>query len=235
MFKNLNSKIAELIGMHTGDGTIYKTNWSLVWELRGSLDEKAYYYKNVVPLLKSIFSIDFEPKFRSGGKNGCFGVQTSKKDVINLFISYGFKPGRKTHTARIPDYIKKANKEIKFAFIRGLFDTDGCLRFERINNNKNYTYPKIEFGFASKNLRDDLLILLDQLGYRCHKWGKINYRLCLAGIDNLEKFIKYVSPKNIKHLKKFWFWKKYGQCKPRSHSLAIAEISKGSLKKTLDC
>ena len=143
--------------MHVGDGTLYKTSRGNVWELRGSLDEKDYYYQNVAPLLKSIFSIDFEPKFRSGGKNGCFGIQTSKKEVINLFTFYDFKPGRKTHTVRIPDYVKKANKKIKFAFIRGLFDTDGCLRFERINNNKNYTYPKIEFGFASQMLRDDLL------------------------------------------------------------------------------
>ena len=38
----INSKIAELIGMHIGDGTLYKTNRSLVWELRGALNEKEY-------------------------------------------------------------------------------------------------------------------------------------------------------------------------------------------------
>ena len=40
----MNEKEAELIGMHVGDGTLYKTNCnSLVWELRGSIYEKEYY------------------------------------------------------------------------------------------------------------------------------------------------------------------------------------------------
>ena len=41
---HLNSKIAELIGMHIGDGTLYKSNNSLIWELRGGLNEKEYYF-----------------------------------------------------------------------------------------------------------------------------------------------------------------------------------------------
>jgi len=52
---NLNVKTAELIGMHTGDGTLYKTGWGLVWELRGGLNEKEYYSKHVKKLMESIF------------------------------------------------------------------------------------------------------------------------------------------------------------------------------------
>ena len=64
MLEKLNSKIAELIGMHIGDGTLYRTNTGTVWELRGALNEKDYYYNNVVPLLNSIFNKEFKPKFR---------------------------------------------------------------------------------------------------------------------------------------------------------------------------
>ena len=172
-------------------------------------------------LLESIFKdIIFKPKFRSGGKNGCFGVQTSKKEVSNFFLEYGFKPGRKTHTVSIPNYIKKSDKKVQSAFIRGLFDTDGCLRFERINNNTNYTYPKIEFNFASISLRDDLFNLLKKLGYRAHIWGKKYYKICIAGNDNLEKFMKEISPKNAKHLNKYFFWKKYGHNNPKNAEVA---------------
>jgi len=31
---------AELLGLHVGDGTLYMTNYGVVWELRGGLDEK---------------------------------------------------------------------------------------------------------------------------------------------------------------------------------------------------
>jgi hypothetical protein len=213
MNRKLKSKIAELIGAHVGDGTLYKTSRGTVWELRGGLNEKDYYWHNIVPLLKSIFDVDFIPKFRSGGKNGCFGIQTTNKDLIALFLHYGFKPGTKTYTVRVPDYISKSSRNIQNSFIRGLFDTDGYLRFERINNDKYYRYPKIEFGTASINLRDDLQVLLRSLGYRTYIWGKQDYRLyklCLAGISNLNRFMKEVSPKNKKHLNKYQFWKDNG-------------------------
>lgn len=216
MIIKLNPKIAELIGMHVGDGTLYKTKWSIVWELRGGLDEKDYYRNHVKKLLESLFrDLEFKPKFRSGGKQGCFGVQTCKKEVSSFFIQYGFVPGTKTYSVRIPNYIKEANRVIQSAFIRGLFDTDGYLRFERINNNKNYTYPKIEFGSASVLLRDDLFVLLNELGYRPYKWGKHDYyKLCLAGKDNLEKFMREIAPRNVKHLNKHEFWKIHGHNNP---------------------
>jgi len=216
MPNNLDSKTSELIGMHVGDGTLYKTNWGLVWELRGALSEKDYYLNHVSNLLSSIFKIKFIPKFRSGGKNGCFGIQTSKKVVTNFFIEYKFVAGRKTHTVSIPDYIKKAKDKIRLAFIRGYFDTDGYLRFERINNNKEYNYPKIEFSSASKNLREDLFHLLIELGFKPYKWGKKDYKICLAGKENLEKFIRKVIPRNKKHLNKYLSWKNEGHCSPNA-------------------
>ncbi len=211
MLDKLNQKISELIGAHIGDGTLYKTGKSFVWELRGDIKEKEYYEKHIKNLLELIFKdLVFKPKFRSGGKNGCFGIQTSKRQVINFFFEYGFKPGKKSHSVFIPNYIIESKKSIKYSFIRGLFDTDGCLRFEKINNNRFHTYPKIEFGFASKKLRDNLFELMQNLNYRVHKWGKVNYKLCLAGEWNLKKFMKEIKPKNTKHLNKYGFWKENG-------------------------
>ena len=129
----IDEKIAELIGAHCGDGTLYKTNWGLVWELRGELKEKNYYVNNICPLLKDIFGLKLVSKFRSGGANGVWGVQTSKKEITSFFLEYGFLPGRKTHTVSVPSYIQNSSHCIKRAFIKGLFDTDGCLRFDRIN------------------------------------------------------------------------------------------------------
>jgi len=204
--QKINENISEFIGMHVGDGTLYKTQYGKVWELRGSLDEKEYYIQSVSQLLEGIFDIKFKPKFRSGGKNGCFGIQTSKKILTNTLIELGFKTGRKTHTVSIPDYIKKANNKIKFGFIRGYFDTDGCLRFD---GKKIKNYPKIEFCSVSKNLRDDLFSMLEELSFKGYTWGKKEFKICLAGKENLEKFMKYVRPKNKKHLNKYFRWKGY--------------------------
>ena len=207
----IDHKIAELIGAHCGDGTLYRTTRGLVWELRGALDEKGYYFHNICPLLNDLFSLEVVSKFRSGGGNGCWGVQTSNKEITSFFLNHGFTPGTKTYTVSVPDYILEADVTIKRAFVRGLFDTDGCLRFERVNKRKMHDYPRIELGFASKALRDGLRLLLDDLGFRSFIWSdKTNFKICLSGKVMLAKWMTEIQPKNPKHLKKYDFWKKNG-------------------------
>lgn len=221
----INPKIAELLGAHCGDGTLYRTKWSIVWELRGELTEKRYYSDNICPLLRELFDLKIVSKFRSGGANGCWGVQTSNNKITSFFLNHGFIPGTKTYTVSVPSFISSSTIDVKQAFVRGLFDTDGCLRFEKINKRKKHEYPRIEFGFASKSLRDGLKLLLDELGFRSFIWeDNTIYKVCTSGKGMLEKWMSEIQPKNPKHLKKYDFWKDNGyylpktRYMPRSHN-----------------
>ena len=230
----MNDKIAELIGMHMGDGTLYQTKNCIVWEIRGGLDEKDYYGKHVKELLKSLFeNVIFKPKFRSGGKNGCFGIQTGNKLVTDFFLRQGIKPGRKTHTICIPKQILKSNKNIQISFIRGYFDIDGCLRFDK-NKSELHKYPKIEFSSASNKMIGGLSKLLKELGFINHTWADRTYsKLCVPGNRMLFKWFSEVSPKNTKHLNRFQFFKKMGfypvNAAVAQSGTARTEISSGSL------
>ena len=204
----LTAELAELIGMHVGDGSLYKTNTGRVWELRGDLKEKEYYENHICPLINQLFNLEIDSKFRNGGKNGCWGVRICSKGFINNLISFGFVPGRKTHTVEVPDYIFKSNLEIKRAFVRGLFDTDGCLNFMKINKRVKRDYPRIRFSFASKNLLFSLKILLEDMGFPAYSWNSGNdYCLCLAGKKKLLKWEKEINPRNPKFLKKVDNWR----------------------------
>lgn len=204
----LTVELAELIGMHVGDGSFYKTDCGRVWELRGDLKEKDYYENHICPLINGLFNLDVQSKFRSGGKNGCWGVRICKKEFIDNLISFGFVLGRKTHTVEVPDYIFKSNLKIKRAFVRGLFDTDGCLNFMSINGNKEKNYPRIRFSFASKNLINTLKVLLEDIGFDSYSWNSGNdYCLCLAGKKKLLKWEKEINPRNPKFLKKVNDWR----------------------------
>jgi len=205
-----NEDIAVLLGLHVGDGTLYKTKFGLVWELRGGLDEKELYIQKLQPLLERIFNRTLEPKYRSGGKNGCFGFQTSNKIYTNFFLFHGFLPGSKTKTVSIPQSIKTASNKIKCAFIRGLFDADGCLRFDRINNRPQHDYPKIELQSASKQLRDDVRLIVSELGFGSHIWNSTYFAICIPGISNMEKYMKEIKPNNPKFWNKYKFWKENG-------------------------
>ncbi len=225
----MNEKEAELIGIHTGDGSLYKNKNSRNWEVRGSLDEKDYYNNHIVPLLMDIFKLEFRAKFRSGGANGCYGVQTSKKIVAEFFIKQGFEAKSKLYTGRVQESIFNTNRTCKYAFLRGIFDTDGCIRFDRINKQKYHTYPRVEFGFASEALRDGLAKLISSLGFRCFTWGKRNYSICIAGNKEVAKWFSKVKPANKKHLNRYGLWLRQGYFMPRSHSLAIAVIRKNRM------
>ncbi len=195
----MNEKEAELIGLHVGDGTLYKTNSnSIVWEIRGSIHEQEF-YAYVASLIKGLLSVEVKPKYR--GPNS-YGIQTTNKTITKFFIDNGFNPGKKVYTVRIPEYVKNGTLEVKRGFIRGLFDTDGCIRFDK-NRTPYYYYPKIEFQFASKFLSEDLFNLLLELNFKVHRWKNGDYSsLCLAGFDNLNKWTNEIKPANLKHLRR---------------------------------
>ncbi len=200
----MNQLQAELFGMHAGDGTLYRTNRNcIVWELRGGLDEKEYYIDFVSPLLKKLFDVEILPKHRSGGGHGSFGVQTANK-AITSFLSRDFPVGEKSSRVRIPDCVLKSTKEVQCAFIRGLFDTDGCIRFDK-NHTKRHYYPKIELSSLSEQLRDGVRMVLDSLDIGCYTWDEKKrsaHRLCVPGKKNLEKWMMLISWHNPKHLNK---------------------------------
>lgn len=79
------------------------------------------------------------------------------KSVVNLFESYGFRPGKKTHTVHLTDEIKKnLTEENAFALLGGLFDSDGC-----ITKNDDF-----KFATISPQLAQDVMWLCHMLGIK---------------------------------------------------------------------
>lgn len=132
--------------------------------------------------------------------------------------------GKKSLTVEVPEFIK-ADKSLSKAFIRGLFDTDGCISFQK-SYNKNASKwqkqvrhkPTILFTTMSKSLIQSLLEMTADLGFafrlgkpQLPKYSKtFAYRIRLEGKANVKKFFKTIKPKNPKHLAKFNAWLKQG-------------------------
>jgi hypothetical protein len=210
---------AELIGLHIGDGTLYLVNKKYpVWELRGGLDEKEFYDGHILSLITSLFGALFKTKIRStSNRRFCYGIQSSRKEITSFFISKGLTPGTKVYTASIPRTIKDGSRENKIAVLRGLFDTDGCVRFQKINGGAKHTYPNIEWGLASYELAKDIKQLLLELGFRCKLFKSgIYHKVTLNGDMEVSRFFNLIKPKNVKHLNRYKFWMKYGYFIPKT-------------------
>ncbi|MBC8495602.1 hypothetical protein H8D36_05585 [archaeon] len=206
MKSKLTPEMAEFIGMHVGDGTLYRVGKSsLVWEMRGDIKEKDYYNNFVVPLLRKLFDFEFKAKKRSGGKNGCYGIQTTNKILINAILSFGIKLGKKVDIF-IPTKIMRSDFSIQTAFLRGYFDTDGCFRLDKPNKSLIAYYPKIEFSSYSRKLRDDVKKLLKKIGLKSNIWNtepRHEHRLCLAGKKKTIFWIENIFSSNPKNKSKF--------------------------------
>src|SRR3989344_5811559 len=111
-------------------------------------------------------------------------------------------------------------------FLRGLFDTDGSLCFDKnrgakiVRNNR----PYIELGTVSKNLIDDLIFMFKELNlhpmlkkpYKGKKDKHIVYRIKIYRKSEVEFFIKFIEFKNPKHYTKWLIYKKLGYCPPKT-------------------
>ena len=63
--------------------------------------------------------------------------------------------------SRTLNSIKKGSKKIKYSFLEGFYEGDGCLSFDK---RLRYAYqPRLNFSILSKSLSNDIINLLKDL------------------------------------------------------------------------
>lgn len=208
----LNEEIAELCGAILGDGHVHTRENRIT--ITGSLEDIHYYKKRIIPLFEKHFNVKATLRKRKDRNSYYFWIHN--KNMFNFFLEVGFSRGHKSK-AGIPISIKKHENLIP-PFLRGLFDTDGCLKFSIQSKSYNY-YPRIRLCFQESPLINDLREVLDKLNfnYGFTKDRRFNTRCFeISGKDNLEKWMKIINMGNPVHKSKYLYWKKFGRYIPRS-------------------
>ena len=121
--KEMTAELAEEIGIHLGDGCMSFNR--KYFSVKTNRKEEKYMTDFLIPLYKQLYNLDLKlMKLKSVcGFEICSQALCKFKNEI-LRIPYG----EKINKIKVPNLILKTkNKEIYRSFIRGLFDTDGCL------------------------------------------------------------------------------------------------------------
>ncbi|MBM3234256.1 hypothetical protein FJZ19_04150 [Candidatus Pacearchaeota archaeon] len=238
----ITPEVAEICGIHSGDGYLRGGDKRWEFDISGNVEEKDYYDFHVKPLFEKAFGIKVD--CRHFPCRNTYGFVIRDKEIIKFIHELGFPYGNKSTTIRIPDEILNSrNIEIKRKFLRGLFDTDGCVHFkkrdqkEKYNNFKktHHYYPTISFVTVSKKLNEDLVKLLMELGFE--NFGNYQYiskkpneskryQLVIYGVDYLNKFFEEIGSENPVKLSRFLLWKKQGYCPTNSTYLERTEMLK---------
>jgi len=144
-----------------------------------------------------------------------------RKKIKLFFESQGFNEGVKVLTVKVPPEILNS-KDLWPYFLRGIFDSDGCIYFERNYSpgvvHKQRRRARMEITSVSEVLIDNLQEMCLELGYSPkmrsqHPSGKgknISYRLRFNRKNDIIRWFKEISPRNNVHINRFKKWQELG-------------------------
>ena len=240
MMFEITSELAEICGIHAGDGYLRNDGKRKELDISGSTEEQVYYEEYVIPLVRKVFNIDIKGKFFPS--RNTYGFVVRNKEIINFFHKLGFPYGNKTLIVAVPDFVLN-NKEFSYHFLRGLLDIDGHINFRKFYGKykefktKYANYPSIQFTSVSKTLIQQISLLIEKLGLTFNIYTRtpkrinenISYKITLNGIKNMEKWMEMIGSKNEIKLSRYRIWKKFGFCPTRLSFKQREDILKGKL------
>ena len=201
--------LAEELGIHVGDGHMAFRNYPRCkcyeYSISGNSNEEEYFGLYVKSLIKRLYNINmhlYKRKDRNELK-----LQCKSKELFYFKRSIGLPNGKKDRIT-IPTIVLESNYLCDF--LRGLFDTDGHLRFYN-RNKKRPPYPRLDITSKSFELIDQVNQELIKLGFTtyiieihsvhpktktlCH-----SKRIFIYGWKNLQNWIKLIGFSNKKSL-----------------------------------
>lgn len=220
----MNEKMAEFVGICLGDGCISITKRYNEFAVSGHhIDERRYYNETVIPLFNELFARRFLKKNVTGKTdktNGVYGIHVFNKEIVNALIRIGL-PKSPKRNIEIPE--KFTSKKLVKHVLRGLFDTDGTVYFNKSTSGA-YSQPRIRLGSTSKKLIVQVKDALEKLGFSPFmkkpykgKRDKITmYYVCIYKKKDIEMWSDTIGFNNCKHLQKIKKWKTFGYCHPNN-------------------
>ncbi len=227
---DMSLELAEICGIHAGDGYLRLRNNSGELDISGHLEEKDYYDNYVLFLFNKTFNLKLKGREFS---RGSYGFVVYNKDIAKFFSALGFPYGEKSTIVKVPKEILNSKNKVFYArFLRGLFDTDGNLYFKNRKTHQNYSifktkynyYPMIKIRTVSKILFKEVSFMLKKLdikhfisSYQPKKKNENKiYTIHIDGVDRLNKWINIIGMKNPVKLTRYLIWKKFGFCPPNT-------------------
>ncbi len=224
----IDGDLAEIIGIHMGDGCISKNSRYQMYYLGGDIsEEKEYHDKWVSKLYNKKIMIPLYKKpvnYKEHPKVGVYGFYIFDKKIVEFFESLGIKAGPKVHLS-VPNEIL-SNSELGKRFLRGIFDTDGNLYFDRNRSAKNpiNNRPTIKLVTISKELINSVYSILKKEGFsprftKPYK-GKTNkntsHGVLIYRLDDVRRYISEIGFRNPKHSSRWELYKSLGYYIPRT-------------------
>ncbi|HLC64743.1 MAG TPA: LAGLIDADG family homing endonuclease [Candidatus Nanoarchaeia archaeon] len=194
----LTPELCELIGAFIGDGFTNKYGSRYVVQYSGDATLDFDYH---IKYLRSLFMRLF-PGSHPIHKiwQNTSRITINSKQLFELLTKrFGFIGGKKAYTVLIPrEILESENKECILKCVRGIFDTDGCVFFDKRDSYKK-PYIRIALELRSKELIKQISFILRKEGINLTITND-GEKIQINGYNNCVKFIRKVGFSNQRHL-----------------------------------
>jgi len=193
---NLNQGLCEFMGAFMGDGFTNKYNYSYLIQFTGdSRFDMKYYHHIINPIALKYFGLS--PRIYK--KNNAMVVNFYSKNLYHFLTKrLMFPKGKKCYTVKIPEEVLNNYSEFLPDLLRGLYDTDGCIFFDK---RKTYLkkYPRVHIKLVNKPLIKQIYGILDSLNLN-PRITHTGYVIQINGRNYTRKFLRKVGFSNFRHL-----------------------------------
>ena len=197
----LTADLCEVLGAHAGDGftNVYSWGGRPLYEVQFSghaRHDYEYYNKFLQPTVRRLLGLDGKLSIRDG--NTLRLTYYSKDFFLLLTNRFGFPAGRKSHTVKLPEEVF-TEERLAFAAVRGIFDTDGCVFFDRRPAYRD-PYPRVSLHMVSGPLFEQLQnFLSSHFSLRAARYNH-RYFIEVYGHVQLARWMETIGFSNPHHL-----------------------------------
>lgn len=191
-----NTSLAEFVGIMIGDGNISSYQVSIALNMYDDADY-AIFISQLAELL-----FDVHPSVYYRARSNCTIIAISSVELVEFLIGLGLPFGNKIRGGvSIPLWVS-SNSAYTTACLRGIFDTDGGVYFEKHKRgSRMYEYVRLAYTSGSPALLEDIFTLLHSLGIDAKKRG--DNRVRIENFTDIEKYFKIVGSSNTKHTTRY--------------------------------
>lgn len=190
-----SARLAELVGILMGDGHVGLYQASVVTNSETDFQHALF----IKTLFEDLFGVEVNLSNQRNRK-ACI-ITISSKSVCRFFVDQGIPQGNKiTLGIHIPSWIQEKSMYRK-AFIRGLFDTDGCVYLDTHRHGKK-VYKNLGMAFSNQSLPLLSFFKRSLEFFGLHPTQKTKFRVFLRREEDIRRYFDLVGSSNEKHLKK---------------------------------
>jgi hypothetical protein len=201
----LNKDLCEFIGAFIGDAFFNSyVSGKYIIQFTGDVKlDLEYYEKVITPIARRLFN-DINPYILK--KDNVIRVNFfSKVLFIMLKDRFHMPVGKKVYKVKIPEeIISNKDKSLLYATIRGIFDTDGCVFFDKRPRYKR-PYPRITLHIANESLFLQIKEILNkEFKIYASERTKRKFYIEVYGHVQLQKWMSLIGFSNPRHLDKIY-------------------------------